>query len=53
MPETNLQELMTRLDQLIADATAKAESAVTAVDLAYWRGVLFGLETAKIELQAS
>lgn len=42
---------LVRLQQLAEDARRKAGEAETRELMAYWRGVLFGIETAIAQLQ--
>lgn len=39
-------------NDLLHEAKHKADAAETALQLAYWRGCVFGLETALVELAA-
>lgn len=45
--------LITRLQELIADAARKQAADPDPARRAYWQGVRFGLETALAELQAA
>lgn len=45
--------LITRLQELIADAARRVELETDPVLRVYWQGVRFGLETALNELQAA